>query len=62
MWSVTMIGELRNIKGVALWMTGSALGLPSAPTLNQGSENFEKTKAKKQNAREQLRSSHPGSR
>jgi hypothetical protein len=26
MWSVNMIGELRDIKGVALWLTGSALG------------------------------------
>jgi hypothetical protein len=24
MWSVNMIDELRDIKGVALWMTGSA--------------------------------------
>jgi len=25
MWSVNMIDDLRDIKGVALWMTGSAL-------------------------------------
>src|SRR5207249_3707192 len=27
MWSVNMIGELQDIKGVALWMTGSAFFL-----------------------------------